>query len=122
MTDSKVKNLLASAADTNKKAATTAGVLATGKAANKMLVSLVGPKLPMMVRGYADHPLFKLALANAAKMAIDQFRPNNDVAQRIATGMIISAYSEFIDQFDIEGIIDTLLNDSKVLRALDREG
>lgn len=110
--------LLSNAVDTNKKAATTAAVLETGRIANRALSKMVAPKLPMMVRGYLDTPVGRLLLANAVKMAFDQFKPDNATAQRLANGMIISAYQEAIQSFDIEGMLDDLLSDNKILKAL----
>ena len=113
--------LVSKAVDTNKKAATTAAVLETGRIANKALTKMLAPKLPIMVRGYLDTPIGRLVLANAVKMAFDQFKPDNATAQRLANGMIISAYSEAIQSFDIEGILDDLMSDNKILKALAKQ-
>lgn len=117
----KITTLLSTAVDTNKKAATSAAVFETGRIANNALVNMIKPKLPMMTRGYLDTPLGKLVLANAVKMAVDQFKPDNATAQRLANGMIVAAYTEAIQAFDIESLLDDLLGDSKVLRALSKQ-
>jgi len=116
----KVGQLLSGAVETNKKAVTTAAVLETGRIANNAVVKLVAPKLPMMARGFADTPIGKLALANMVKMALDQFKPDNATAQRLANGMIISAYSELIQSFNIEDMLDELLSNAKILKSLDK--
>lgn len=116
----KVGQLLSGAVETNKKAATTAAVLETGRIANNAVVKLIAPKLPLMARGFADTPIGKLALANVVKMALDQFKPDNATAQRLANGMIISAYTEVIQSFNIEDMLDELLSNSKILKSLDK--
>lgn len=113
--------LISKAVETNKKAATSAAIFETGRIANNALAKMVAPKLPVLVRGYLMTPLGKLLLANAVKMAFDQFRPDNATAQRLANGMIVAAYSEVIATFNIEDLLDELLGDSKVLKALAKQ-
>lgn len=117
---SNISTLMSKAVTTNKNAATSAAVFETGRIANNALAKMVAPKLPIMARGYLQTPLGKLLLANAVKMAMDQFRPDNAMGQRLANGMIVAAYSEAIQAFDIEGLLDDLLGDAKILKALSK--
>jgi len=102
----------------NKQAAISAAVLETGRIANNKAIQLVSSKLPMLARGYANTSMGKLAVANAALMAANQFKPDNVMLQRITNGMVVSAYQELIQEFDIEGMLDTLIADSKVSAAV----
>lgn len=92
----------------NKTLALHAATLETGRAANDRILKMLRPKLPMMVRGYVDHPMAKLAVANAVSLAVQQYRPANAIAAQISDAMIASAYQEFIATFDIPGMLDEL--------------
>ena len=103
---------------TNKQAAASAAIFEAGRIANNKASQLLSKKVPMMVRGYVETPIGKLAIANAVKMAVDQFKPDNELAIRLANGMVVAAYQELIQSFDIEGMLDELMGDSKVMKSL----
>ena len=109
---------LAQAVIVNKQAAVSAAVLETGRIANNTALKLVKPKLPMVMRGYVDTPFGKLAVANAFLMAINHFKPDSDILQRVGNGMVVAAYQEVIQNFNIEEIIEGLLGDKKLVNAL----
>lgn len=103
----------------NKALAAHAAVLEAGRVANGRLLAIVKPKLPMMMRGYCDHPAAKLAIANAVSVAVQQYKPDSTVAQKLSDAMIASAYQEFIASFDIPGMLDEMMNSKDVKKVLD---
>ena len=115
---------LANAINTNKTAATLAAQLEAGRLANKHVTKLISTKLPMIVRGYADTPLARLALANAVSFAVDnygqKFGKHKELIAQISDAMVISAYTEIIAEFDLEGMIQQFLEgkDMKKISAL----
>lgn len=112
---------ISQAVATNKQAAVSAAVLETGRVANNTAVKLIKPKLPMVARGYADTPFGKLAIANATLMAVNQFKPDSEVLQRIANGMVVAAYQEIIQSFDIESMLESLVSDTKLVTAFKKQ-
>lgn len=117
MAANSIKNTVA----TNKQAAVSAAVLETGRMANGAAIKLLKPRLPMVVRGYADTAFGKLALANATLMAVNQFRPESAALQRVANAMVVAAYQEVIQSFDIEGLLDSLCQDNKLAAAFKKQ-
>ena len=110
-----------SAVATNKQAAVSAAVLETGRMANSAAINLLKPNLPMVVRGYADSAFGKLAIANATLMAVNQFRPESTALQRVSNAMVVAAYQELIQSFDIEGMLDSLCSDNKLAAAFKKQ-
>lgn len=110
-----------SAVATNKQAAVSAAVLETGRMANSAAIKLLKPNLPMVVRGYADTAFGKLAIANATLMAVNQFRPESAALQRVSNAMVVAAYQELIQSFDIEGMLDSLCSDNKLAAAFKKQ-
>ncbi len=104
--------------DDNKQLALSAAIFEAGRIANNKAASIFGKKMPVMVRGYVDTPIGKLAMANMVKMAVEQFKPDSEIAARLANGMVVAAYQELIQSFDIEGMLDELMGDAKVALAL----
>ena len=102
----------------NKDLATTAAIFEAGRIANNKAAQLISKQVPMMVRGYVDTPFGKLAMANVVKLAVEQFKPDNELAQRLVNGMVVAAYQEVLQSFDLEGMLDSLINDQKVSGAL----
>ncbi|ATN93422.1 hypothetical protein [Pseudoalteromonas phage J2-1_QLiu-2017] len=81
--------------------------------ANAVLMKLVKPQLPMMVRGYADTPLGKVVLANLVVMAVSQFASNNKKAEVISQAMIDVAYADLFRGIDIQGMIEEIVGQFK---------
>ena len=111
---SKLNNLI----ETNKNSASSAAYMEAGYIANKQLGKVLGKQLPMMVRGYADTPLGHLVLANLALLAIDHFRPDQRQLRRLTQAMQVQAYQELLKELDIDGMIDDLLENGSIKRAL----
>jgi len=96
--------------DTNKKAATTAGIITAGNIANKQILKMVKPKLPMMARGYADSAIGHLVIANIFSIAVKQYKPDNKIANAVAEGMMVAAYASAAAELNIEGMLDEVLS------------
>ena len=96
-------------ADANTGAAKLAAKITVGNILNENVSKLIAPKLPMMVRGYADTPLGKAVIANAVSAALIHFAPTNKNAQIAAEAMINSAMLEFAASFNIEAMINELI-------------
>ena len=94
----------------NKASGKTATGIIAGNIINDRLAKIVTPKLPMMVRGYVDTPLGKAAVANIAAGALIHFLPNNSKAMSAASAMIEAAMVEFASSFNIESMVDELLD------------
>lgn len=97
---------------------TSAAFLEAGRIANNQLSSICSKKLPIMVRAYADTALGRLILANLALMARDHFRPNDERLGKLANAMTVSAYQEVLQNFDLEQMIDDMLQNSTIKKAL----
>ena len=102
----------------NKAAATTAAVLEAGRIANNQLSAVAGKKLPIMVRAYADTALGRLLLANVALMARDHFRPEDERLGKLVNAMTVAAYQEVLQNFDVEQMIEDLISNSTIKKAL----
>lgn len=113
---SKLNNLI----ETNKNSASSAAYMEAGHIANKQLGKVMSKQLPMMVRGYADTPLGHLIMANLAVLAIDHFRPDQRQLRRLAQAMQVQAYQELLKELDIDGMIDDLLDNGSIKRALSK--
>lgn len=119
---------VAQAIDTNKNAAILAAQLEAGRLANKHATKLISGKLPLMVKGYADTPLARLAFANAIKFAVDnyggKFGNHKELAAQVSEAMVVSAYSEIIANFDIDSMIEQFLEgkEMKKISSLLKQG
>jgi len=105
---------LSSLVENNKAAASTAAIITGGNIANKQATKLIAAKAPMMMKGFIDTPLGRLLVANMAQMAIQQYRPDSELANRIGQGMVVAAYQEVLASYDVEGMVDSLLSNSKL--------
>jgi len=88
----------------------TAGKITTGRIINERLAKIVGPKLPMMVRGYASTPLGQAVMGNILAMALIKFYPGNDKVQLAADCMITAGAVDIVDGFEIEKMVNELLD------------
>ena len=113
---SKINTLI----ETNKTSASSAAFMEAGYIANKQLGKVLGKQLPMMVRGYADTPLGHLVLANLALLAVEHFRSDQRQLRRLAQAMQVQAYQELLKELDIDGMIDDLLENGSIKRALSK--
>jgi len=94
----------------NTKAAKAAAQLAAGNVLNKTIAAKVKPQLPMFVKGYADHPLANVVIANIAAFAVQNFAADNAKAVWASNSMMIAAMAEFMQSFNLEKIVDEVLS------------
>lgn len=104
----------------NKQLLTTAAIVEAGRIANSKLAKIAGEHMPSPANLLLATPLGQLVLANLVKLAGDQFKPGDQVIERLTNGMVVAAYGELIQQFDLEGIIDQLVGDKGIKAALKR--
>lgn len=93
----------------NKQAAFNVGKITLGKTATTKLAKIIKPKLPMMIRGYADSPIFKIALANMIGLAIKQYSSNKK-ALYVAEAIIEASMFQLAESFNIQEMIDSFLD------------
>lgn len=104
--------------ENNKQAMQSAGFLEAGRIANKELSKALGPLLPVFMRGYADTPVGRLALANMAQVAAQHFKPSNAALQKLVAAMTTQAYAEVIQTAGVEEFVEKLLANDKIKGAL----
>lgn len=115
---SKVTEIASKTVDVNKEAILLAAKLEVGKVATAQLKKVVRPKLPMLMRGYADSPLFDIVLANAVGVALREYASENEKAQIVSEAMIQSAAVEMMSSFDLNGMIDDMLESVDVSKLI----
>ncbi len=105
-----IKELASVMIDQNKEGFKTSGKRRAGKMFNDRVIALVQPKLPIMVRGYADTDLGRFVMANAISAAIIKFGSTNEKLLLLADAGIADATDNFLGSFDFEGIINGVVD------------
>jgi len=82
----------------------------TGAMINKRVVNAIAPRLPIMVRGYAQTPLGEAVIANMVAAVAIKYFPANEKVTLAADAMVTAAADEFIGSFNIEEMIDEILD------------
>lgn len=100
--------------DTNLSAVKIATRITLGKTINKALAKKVKPKLPMMIRGYAEHPLFDILLANAFNIIIKQKFPENKKANYAADAMMEASMLTMAESFNLDEMLSDFLDGIKL--------
>ena len=118
--ESKMKQVLSQQLEANKDSATLAARITAGKAINKRVMKLVKPKLPMMVRGYADSPIASVVLANIVGLAMKQYMPQSSKAQLVASMMLDASALQAIESFDLESILESVLEGVKLPEEVEK--
>ena len=113
-----MKNALETVSNDNITGAKAAAIITAGGVANTQLIKLISKKAPLAARGYINTPIGKLAVANVASIAIKQARPGDKQLEALAEGMIVSAYQEVLNSFDINSIIDDFLDQAPIKSAI----
>lgn len=126
-TEKDAKNMNVSAIiERTKKATVTAAEIQAGKAITVAVVKAVKPRLPMLARGYADHPLFPV-LIGIGMVAASEYLPDQKVSGKVkkaADLMLVAAMLDGADKLlDVEGWIDAAFSTlpAGVLDALKTE-
>lgn len=94
----------------NKEAFKASAKMRTGKMINKRVVGAIAPKLPLMVRAYAQTDLGEAVIANIVAMGVIKYLPNNEKAVLAADAMITGAADEFLGSFNLEAMVDDVLD------------
>jgi hypothetical protein len=86
--------------------------ITVGNILNDRVAAIVVPKLPMMMRVMAsgEPAITKAVLANLVSVAIIQFAPENEKATLAADAMINAAMLEFAGSFNIEAMINEVID------------
>ena len=106
----KLNDLAGVMVEGNKTAFKASAKLRTGKMINKRVVDLITPKLPVMIRGYGTTKLGQAVICNFVASAVIKYLPDNEKAVLAADAMITGAMDEFIGSFNIEEMIDEVLD------------
>lgn len=104
--------------DKNKQTAVSAAFMEAGRIANNQVAKIASKQLPVMVRGYAETPVGKLVLANIANFAAQKLRPQDQRLGKLTGAMMVQAYQELYADFDIEQMLEDLLENSTIKKAL----
>lgn len=107
--------------DDQKQLIASAAVLETGRIANKQLGKLAQNHLPMPLNMLSGTPIGSVVLANLLKFAVEQFRPDDKMLERVVNGMVVASYSEFLGQFNFDELVDELLSNTSLKRALNAQ-
>lgn len=109
LTIKQTANALVSA---NTEAVKLSAKLTIGNTLNDRVAAIVVPKLPMMVRAMAqsNQDITKIVLANLTSAAIIQLAPTNTNAIKAADAMVNSAMVKFVGAFNIEDMINDVIN------------
>lgn len=94
----------------NTSALKVAAKVEAGSIAINRIVKMVTPKMPMMMRGYMETPFARVAVANMFHLAVQQYAAQNDKAQLVAEAMMEGAMLEMIKSFNIEEMINGVLD------------
>lgn len=93
----------------NKQAAITAAKIEAGTIAVNRITALIKPKLPMMLRGYAETPAARIVIANLFSLAVQQYAADNEKAVIISDAMMQGAMLEFVKSFNIEAALEQVV-------------
>lgn len=104
-----IGDTIASVVATNKDAGTLAVTLVAGNVINGRLAKIVTPKLPLMVRGYAQTELGEAVMANIFAAGLMHMFPENTRVLMAADAMIKAGAVKFASSFNVENLIDELL-------------
>lgn len=106
----KIKETAGVVVDSLQENAKLAATITAGNVINARVGKLVSPKLPLMVRGYAGTPLGEAAIANLCAAALIHVMPGNSKVLLAADAMQKAAMIKFAGTFNIEEMIDELLD------------
>lgn len=106
----KAKETVGVMIDANKDAGIDSAKIITGNIINARLAKVITPRLPMMVRGYAQSDVGQAVLANVVAGLMIHTMPENDKVMLAAESMIGSASLQLASSFNIEEMINELLD------------
>lgn len=103
------KTKIATLVAANKSAAITAAKIEAGTIAVNRIITLIHPKVPMLMRGYLDTPVARVVVANLFNIGIQQYAPTNEKAALIGEAMMEGSMLEFLKSFKVEDYLDQVL-------------
>jgi hypothetical protein len=105
-----MKDLASVLVEGNKEALVVNSKRRAGKMFNQRAIALIKPKLPMMVRGYADEAIGEFVIANLIAAAIIKFGSNNEKLLMLSEAGIHAASDDLIGSLNIESVINELID------------
>ena len=96
-------------ASANKEALKVSAEIVAGNILNAQVVKLVKPRLPMMVKGYADTEIGEAVIANIFAAGLMHMFPDNTRVLLAADCMIKAAAVKFANTLNVESMVDELL-------------
>jgi len=119
-----VKNTASAMVSLNKQSAVLAAQVTTGNIIADRVSKIIVPKLPLMVKGYANTEIGKAVVSNIVAGVLIHTMPENDKAAFVADALIKSAALELAASLNIEEMFDELLDGitiPEVLKAKEDE-
>lgn len=93
----------------NKAAAINAGEMETGRLVVNRIVAVVKKRAPVLIKGYIDTPVGRIAVANLFATLVREYLPDNALAGRAADGAVKSAAYEVLRDIDIPAMLEEVL-------------
>ena len=105
-----LKEVAATLVEGNKDAFKANASRRTGSMFNQRAIALVKPKLPVMVRGYADTELGEFVIANMIAAAIIKFGYTNEKLLMLADAGVTAANDKLLGSFNLEAMVNDLVD------------
>jgi hypothetical protein len=94
----------------NKEGFKTSATRRSGKIFNDRVINLIKPRLPLMVKAYADTDLGRFVIANTVAAAIVKFGATNEKLLILADAGIQDAADDFLGSFNLEEMVNDLID------------
>ena len=96
--------------DVNVEAAKVSAKQEIGGLINDRLIGYVTPKLPMMIRGYADTAIGKAVMANLFAITAVKYFGGNEKVAMAAEAAVYAATQDLVREIDLRGMVNDLLD------------
>lgn len=116
--NTKTKSTIGTVKDRNVEAVKLTAKIAAGKALNCTVQEKIVPKLPLMVRGYANTEVGQVVLANVVAAALTYYAPSDERAKMVSEAMIQASMLDMMASFDIEGLVKDFLSSDAAVTIL----
>lgn len=98
----------------NSEAAKIAAKVTAGNALNTAVLAKISPNMPMLLRGYSEHPLAPVVAANIVSFAVSSFAADNEKAVWVADAMMVAAMGKVFEAFNIEQMLKELMETANI--------
>ncbi len=105
--------------EANKSAVKQSAQRRAGSILNDRMISIVRPKLPLMVRSYAKTEVGRFVMANLFAAAIVKFGYTNSKLVLASEAMVNDAADQLLGSFDFEAMINEFLDGIDLGEATD---